>query len=210
MSDLRKQASPDLTSREPTDLLRVDAERNRAAIVLAAREAFAEEGPDVALERIAERAGLTRTTVRRRFADREALMLAIMDEDTREIEALADRLGDAPDALDALLAAIVRQQARHRGLYHAAIGMGLTAAPRSDAARRFSAASAASATRAHALFGRALTAAQQAGCVRAGVDVLDLMLAVLMLGAAVDHGHLGDPLSCGERGLEIVLDGLRP
>ena len=53
--------------------LRVDAERNRVRIVEAAQAAFAEQGLDVSLEAVAERAGVGIATLYRRFPTRDDL-----------------------------------------------------------------------------------------------------------------------------------------
>jgi AcrR family transcriptional regulator len=65
--------------------LRRDAERNRALILEAAREAFAELGLRVTLDEIARRAGVGVGTVYRRFADKEALIEALFEQRVGEI-----------------------------------------------------------------------------------------------------------------------------
>lgn len=57
--------------------LRADARRNREQIVAAASALFAERGPDVRMEEIAQRAGVGVGTLYRRFPDREALVRAV-------------------------------------------------------------------------------------------------------------------------------------
>ncbi len=59
--------------------LRADAAQNRAAVLRAAQEAFAEEGPDVALEAIARRAGVSIATLYRRFPTRAELVAAAFE-----------------------------------------------------------------------------------------------------------------------------------
>jgi AcrR family transcriptional regulator len=56
--------------------LRADAERSVRAILEAAEQVLADD-PGASMEQIGERAGLTRTTVHRRFANRKALMDAL-------------------------------------------------------------------------------------------------------------------------------------
>ena len=56
--------------------LRADAERSVRAILEAAEQVLADD-PRASLEQIGEMAGLTRTTVHRRFANRQALMDAL-------------------------------------------------------------------------------------------------------------------------------------
>ncbi|MGW4892317.1 TetR/AcrR family transcriptional regulator [Kitasatospora sp. NPDC004240] len=59
--------------------LRADAERSVRAILAAAERVLA-ENPAASMEQIAEAAGLTRTTVHRRFANRQALIDALAAE----------------------------------------------------------------------------------------------------------------------------------
>ena len=52
--------------------------RNRDRIVSAAREMFVEYGPDVPLDEIARRAGLSNATVYRHFSDRAELVRSVV------------------------------------------------------------------------------------------------------------------------------------
>jgi AcrR family transcriptional regulator len=105
----------------PARPLRADAVRNRARILAAAAEVFAERGLDVTLDDIATHAGLGVGTVYRRFADREALVEALFDE---RMQATIARLNaalqvPAEDAWEALVG-VIRETcedfARDRGL----------------------------------------------------------------------------------------------
>src|SRR5437763_11048684 len=78
--------------------LRVDAARNRTAVVEAARAVFAERGLDVPLEEIAQRAGVGIATLYRRFPTREALIAASFEPlMAAYAQAVAEAL-QAPDA----------------------------------------------------------------------------------------------------------------
>ncbi|UWE07512.1 TetR/AcrR family transcriptional regulator [Actinacidiphila bryophytorum] len=57
---------------------RADAVRNRERIVAAARDMFVEFGPDAPLDEIARRAGIGNATLYRHFADRRALVHAVL------------------------------------------------------------------------------------------------------------------------------------
>jgi AcrR family transcriptional regulator len=66
---------------------RADAARNRARILEAARTLFAERGVDaVSLEEVATAAGVGKATLFRRFGDRGALFVALLDEHERELQ----------------------------------------------------------------------------------------------------------------------------
>lgn len=71
--------------------LRADAERSVRAILEAAERVLAED-PGAPVEQIAEAAGLTRTTVHRRFASRQAIIDALAVSAKSE---LADAIRDA-------------------------------------------------------------------------------------------------------------------
>ena len=69
---------------------RRDARERRSRLIEAAYEVFIEEGFDVPLERVAERAGVGRGTLYRNFPDRQSLASAVLqiylDDLTRKIE----------------------------------------------------------------------------------------------------------------------------
>ena len=62
-------------------VLRKDAARNRSALIAAASHCMRNEGGDVAMEVIAERAGVTRGTLYRNFPHRQAMYQAVLDHD---------------------------------------------------------------------------------------------------------------------------------
>src|SRR4051794_39180405 len=60
--------------------LRADAERNRRRLLEAARELFAEKGPSVGLDEVAQRAGVGVGTAYRRFPCKQDLIDALFEE----------------------------------------------------------------------------------------------------------------------------------
>src|SRR3954453_7863116 len=62
----------------PERSLRADARCNREAVLDAASEMFAQRGDNVQMEEIAARAGLSVGTLYRHFADKQALLAAII------------------------------------------------------------------------------------------------------------------------------------
>lgn len=101
---------PRLTRRESRD-------RTRAQLVEAAGEVFAEHGvAGASVERIVERAGYTRGAFYGNFADKDALVAALLEERTRreraEVAALADGV-DAPEQVWGALRTWHRERAEH-------------------------------------------------------------------------------------------------
>ena len=74
--------------------MRKDAERNRERLIAAAREVMRNEGADVPMELIAERANLTRGTLYRNFAHRQAMYEAVLEGD---LEAISKQLAEERD-----------------------------------------------------------------------------------------------------------------
>src|SRR5215213_1094035 len=91
-----------MTRREPSGAptqraLRADAEQNRARVLQAARELFAEQGLDASTNEIARRAGVGIATLLRRFPSRDELVGAVFaDRMSAYTAASADALTD-PD-----------------------------------------------------------------------------------------------------------------
>src|SRR5262249_18760694 len=71
--------------------LRVDAERNRAALLAAAREVFAEQGLEAPLEEVALRAGVGIATLYRRFPNRRQLVAAALVDTFAQYAEAAER-----------------------------------------------------------------------------------------------------------------------
>ena len=70
--------------------MRRDAQQRRDALLQAAAECFAASGYTVALEDIAERAGVGRGTLYRNFKDRMALILAIFEREVDRLDVSVD------------------------------------------------------------------------------------------------------------------------
>jgi AcrR family transcriptional regulator len=103
----------------PRPALRSDAERNRAQIIKAAREAFAESGLEVPMHAIARRAGVGIGTLYRRFPTRGALIAAAFEEDMQEFARAVDTALDEPDpwaGFCSYIQTMTRMQARDPGL----------------------------------------------------------------------------------------------
>ena len=91
----------------PTE--RADAARNRRHLLATAREILAEQGADtLTMDGLAERAGLGKGTVFRRFATRAGIFAALLDDDERafqqQVLAGPPPLGPGAAPLDRLIA----------------------------------------------------------------------------------------------------------
>lgn len=107
------------TPPEPSRPRRVDAERNRAALLASARALFAKRGPDVPLDEVARRASVANATLYRHFPTRVELIVAVYSEEVAELNKLAERLlndDDPGQALTVWLAAFVRHVTDKRDL----------------------------------------------------------------------------------------------
>jgi AcrR family transcriptional regulator len=178
---------------------RADARRNREIVLRAAARVFAEEGLEVSLGRIAQRAGVGAGTVYRHFPSKEILLEAVLAEHIEALAAAADRWAAcaAPgDALFGFLLEVIEKSAGRKHLCDA-----LTADrswPRAlltAAARQFREA-----------LDRLLHNAQQAGAIRADVRADDLA-ALAAGGAALCSAHRDR--TRGIRLARLLLDGLR-
>ncbi|MFJ8949235.1 TetR/AcrR family transcriptional regulator [Streptomyces sp. NPDC102340] len=97
---------------------RADARRNRARILQAAQEAFADKGIDVPLTAVARRAGVGAATLYRHFPTRAALVSAAFAEQLSVCVAALDEALDDPDPLRGLrnlLEQVCAMQATDRG-----------------------------------------------------------------------------------------------
>jgi len=181
--------------------LRSDAERNRRLVLEAAAQAFAEEGLDVGMAAIARRAGVGNATVFRRFASKDALIEAIVDEKLAELIAAAERAAEIEDPWDSLVDALEKTaalQARDHGFFQATEEFLLR---HPDLLRRH--------RPVYEAVDRLVVRAQEAGVVRDDVTTLDLL--GLVKGSVVCLPPSRDLRDDGwRRYLSIMLDALRP
>ncbi|MCA9658757.1 MAG: TetR/AcrR family transcriptional regulator [Myxococcales bacterium] len=177
---------------------RRDAEENRARVVAAARELFAEEGFEVPLDAIARRAGVGRATLYRNFPDRGALAAEIFDGNLRELEAQAAALGERADALLELLRAIVDMQVEAHAMVPALLQE--PRAPDLAALER----------RVRRLLAAPLRRAKAAGQVREDLAIGDVTTGLAMIAAVTGDTTVAARRRRARRALELLLYGLLP
>jgi AcrR family transcriptional regulator len=188
--------------------MRADAVRNRQRVLESAAAALAESGPDVALEEIAARAGVGIGTLYRHFPDRSALLVAVYREGFDTLAALGEELASSDDpraALQHFLEANLEFSRSHRALAADVIRSALDqlAADRPDAVDLESPCQLLCARGAELL-----NRAQEAGAVRADVDIDQVMRLVAGIAMATDE-CTGSRQHSGRHLLALVFDGLQ-
>ncbi|WP_431218782.1 TetR/AcrR family transcriptional regulator [Leifsonia xyli] len=175
---------------------RADAQRNRARILEVARTAFADDA-DVSLNSIAKLVGVGPGTLYRHFPTREALLLAVYQEEVEHLAGSVDGMLQQQEPLEAFrswartLAALARVKhglGEALGSAEAQAAIGASWAPVRDAVSRL------------------LDAAVERDDIRAGVDPDDviLLLSSLWRVPAGKHG-----LEQADRLLEMIIVSLR-
>ena len=179
---------------------RADARRNREIVLRTAVHAFADEGLEVSLGRIAQRAGVGAGTVYRHFPSKEVLLEAVLAEHIDRLAAAANQwaVRAAPgDALFGFLLEVIEKSAGRQHFCDALTAdKGWPRVLLTAAAQRFREA-----------LDRLLRDAKQAGAVRGDLRADDLS-ALVYGGAAACAAHRSRA-----RGLwlaRLLLDGLRP
>jgi AcrR family transcriptional regulator len=175
---------------------RADAERNRARILLAARELLAERGLDASMPDLAERAGVGVGTLYRAFPDKEHLVAAVIAERlgwfAEQVEA-AERADDAWTAFTDVLWKGAALHVKDKG-FHECMPQAI-ALPEVRTAR----------ARALAGMERLIARAQEQGAMRPDIGAEDLSMLLAGVGLSRDGGRGW----AWERHLGVIIDGLR-
>jgi AcrR family transcriptional regulator len=180
--------------------LRADAARNRARLLEAAKEVFAERGLDATMDEIARRAGVGVGTAYRRFRNRDDLINALLEERLDEFMGIVDEALAEPDpwvALTSFLERSMEMQAEDRGFKE----LQLQSADGRERLRVFRA-------RLRPLVAELMRRAREAGELREDAVAHDVLLVSLMTGAVGDFSACVEP-QLWRRALAIQLDGLR-
>jgi AcrR family transcriptional regulator len=178
--------------------IRKDALRSRRAILDAAHRLYS-DGNDPSFAEIAEAAGVGQATVYRHFENHPDLLAALAEEGMARLERKAAATAVDPESFEQLLRLLAAEQVRDRTLI-AAIRRNELERARVERLGE----------RARALFRQPLAAAQEAGRVRPGLDLDDVMAALAMLeGALAASDERDDRDAAAARALALLLDGLR-
>ena len=190
-------ASPAKTSTRP---LRRDAQANRDRILTAARAAFAEEGIDVPVERIARRASVGMGTLYRHFATKEDLVDAVLEDAFEEFIGTAEQALGEDDAwigFTTFLERVFALNAENRGLRDM-IATREHGQAHAEAMRR----------RIRPLVRRLIERAQEQGTLRPDFTAEDMPL-LFWTGGRVIDATAGIAPGLWRRYLGLMLDGLR-
>jgi AcrR family transcriptional regulator len=180
--------------------LRKDAARNRALLVQAAHDVFAERGLEASMDDVAHRAGLGVGTAYRHFANKYELAQAILAEAIERVYELVDAavvMDDAWAGLVSFVEGAAEMQSADRGLREVLMGVH-DAEQMEQVNDRLSGPL-------HELVDRA----KAAGAVRPDVESTDLGIVVMMLCTVADITSDASP-DLWRRYLPMMLDGLRP
>lgn len=175
--------------------MRADAQRNRARILAAAEEVFAEQGAAASTEEVARRAGVAIGTLFRHFPTKGDLLAAIMKDlaqrFAREVETLARQ--EDPEALFTFFGDVVAQAAARKTVVEL-LDVDIQVGGQLQLMR--------------SAVGTLLARARDGGTVRPDVQ-LDEVMALL---TATSHAalHSGWSPDLRDRTLSIVFAGLRP
>ncbi len=177
--------------------LRSDVQRNRTALLQAARELFA-TNDDVPMYEVAKRAGVGQATLYRHFPDRAALASAIAAELIEELERGAAEFGPDDDCFFVLFERLIQLAAGSGSLVTVA---------RED---RLRAEVSLIKERLAKLFVQPLRVAKRTGTVRDDLEIDDIPLLLNMLQGALDDNTnpAKDHSQTAERVLAIVRGGI--
>ncbi|WP_432871036.1 TetR/AcrR family transcriptional regulator [Microbispora rosea] len=177
---------------------RADAQRNRERILEAAEAVLAREGTSASVRAVAGEAGVGLGTIYRHFPTQEALYQAVIVDRTRRLLAEADRPSPDPGtAFFTFLERIVVHAAQQKTAADLLSGSGVDPkAGTAEVSRDMRQA-----------IGRLLTAAQEAGAVRADLRTPELLALLCGVCLAVERDEWSDELR--RRALDVLFDGLR-
>ncbi len=180
--------------------VRSDVQRNRRALLDAARQLLAVRG-DVPMYEVARRAGVGQATLYRHFPDRRALIAAVAEEVLDTVEEEAATIPPGPGALEALLRLIVASMVRTHALLQ--VVEDESSNPREPG------------TLLHGLVQRLLgmvaerfASAKAAGVLRQDLTVDDVMLVLGMAKGVIEGLPADERDPASARALELALHGI--
>jgi len=180
--------------------LRRDAARNRAKLIAAGRDVFAEQGPDASLEEIARRADVGIGTLYRHFPTRDALVEVIFEQHFDEIVTAAEEAATDEDAWRGLVGFLERVlDVQSRNFPLRSVFLRLPASQGIAERRKLMG----------PLLDRLAERARKQGAVRDDLTVGDVSMAMWSFAPIFEATSEVAP-QAWRRHLQILLDGMRP
>ena len=176
---------------------RIDAVRNRKALIAAAEYIFAEVVPDAPLELLAKRAHVGRGTLYRHFRDRIDLAAAVYETHLTELEEYVSERADHPSLALELLTRIAELQGEARGIQPLLLRA-------QNGRERLGALNA----RTRELLEGPLRVSQEAGEISDQLTVDDLILMVNMVEGALGNLSRANATQTSRRAFELLLPAL--
>jgi AcrR family transcriptional regulator len=179
-------------------VVRKDVARNRALLIAAANEVFAERGADATLDDIARHAGVGVATAYRHFESKQALLGALFEERLGKILQMmldADALPDPREAFEAVVYGVAALQAHDRGMRE--VMRSDHGIDRVSAIRE----------RVQPIAIRIVERARAAGILRPELETNDIPMVLWMTGAISDYTGVVSP-DLWRRYLDFMLDGM--
>ncbi|MEV0592909.1 helix-turn-helix domain-containing protein [Nonomuraea cavernae] len=172
------------------------AAENRAALIAAAREVFADAGYNAPLSMVARAAGVGQGSLYRHFPDRISLALAVFEDSVADLEALAaEPSADLDDVL-----ALITEQTIASTAFVTVVSTPSHPDPRVIVLR----------DRVARLLEGGLAEARDAGRVRADVTAEDLVLAVGMLASLLANLPAAERPETARRMWRLLRGGIEP
>ncbi|WP_066707634.1 TetR/AcrR family transcriptional regulator [Sphingomonas adhaesiva] len=176
--------------------MRKDARARRDRLIAAAADAFRDEGYGVALEQIAQRAGVGRGTLYRNFSDRDAMIVAVLERRLDELRAVVSQLADEPRLFEEFI--------KHYGgvaAFHAKASIGIGSGSLDQAVSRLR-------SEADDVMQHMLSHAIACNALPSGVTTEDVQLAARMIAGVAAYLD-GDRDEMLDRAMRIIASGLR-
>jgi AcrR family transcriptional regulator len=178
---------------------RRDAERNREAILAAARDAFSEAGLAAGVDSIARRAGVGPATLYRHFPSKSDLVAAVLEGRIAELSEViqgASRITEPEAAVRELVHRVVDAQARDRSFRDVLAWHDAESIREVPALEQLG-----------VMIGEIFERARAAGAMRADAQLEDLLLLLTAFDGVTAHAATVAPDSM-HRLADVALDGL--
>lgn len=179
---------------------RADAERNRRRVLDAGARVFAERGASATLNDVARAAGVGVGTVYRKYADKQAMLDALVDDKIASLVRLAEEasmIDDAGVAIRSLLLGVLEKRVADRG-FDAMLTGGRSARFAAELGEKFA-----------PTVDRLVARAVRAGELRPGFTGHEVYLLGFMVGKVADITRATDA-EAWRRYAQLLIDGTRP